>query len=248
MPLTPAWQAATAGSSALAGHIDQFLGTHAITYVYTGALQSSQAVAAVNYTHSNGTWIAQSFATASGQTTAGYVVVTAAYAGSPSPWTLSIQASSGGAPSGTALVSAAVPKEFLPVSPAAGAAQAVMLPVTGLTASTTYWIVAQAVGTVTDFYAWRQSTQVSGASTSSNGTTWAAQSYGMLYKVFDQSAVTPLAGTWEDSGARWTTLAYNGSGQLTGIEEYTAGQSASGYAVSSRALSYSASGILTGVA
>lgn len=240
---TPAWLAATAGQSALAGQVNQFLGTHAITYVYTGIQQASQSTAGSGGPNSDSLWIAQSFATAAGQTTVGYAVVTADFTGSPSPWTFSIQASSGGAPSGTALVSAALPKEFLTGSPAA---QAVMLPVTGLTASTTYWIVAQAVGDGSDFFTWSKSNQTSGASTSTNGTSWSTQTYGLLFKVFDQSPVTPLAGTWEDSGARWTALAYTSS-QLTGIEEYTVGQAVNGYTVSSRALSYT-SGKLTGVA
>lgn len=240
----PSWLAATAGFAPLAGQVNQFLATHAITYVWTGAQQAAQSTAGSGGTNSNSLWIAQSFATAGGQTTTGYVVVTAAVTGSPAPWTFSIQANSSGAPSGTALTSAAVPKEFLSGSPAA---QAVMLPVTGLTASTTYWIVAQAVGDVSDFFTWSKSNQVSGASTSANGTTWAAQSYGLLHKVFDAATVTPLAGVWEDSGARWTALASNGSGQLTGIEEYTAGQAANGYAASARTLTY-ANGLLTGVA
>lgn len=241
---SPTWQAATAGSSALAGHVNQFLATHAVTYVYTGTQTAAQSTAGAGGTSSNGLYIAQSFATIGGQTTTGYVIVTAAVTGSPAPWTLSIQANSAGAPSGTALTSAAVPKEFLSGS---AAAQAVMLPVTGLAASTTYWIVATAVGDVSNFFTWSKSNQVSGASTSANGTSWSAQGYGLLYKVFDASVVMPLAGTREDGGARWIALTSNGSGQLTAIEEYTAGQSANGYAASVRTLTYT-SGLLTGVA
>lgn len=239
----PTWLAPTSGSSALAGSVTQLLATHAITYVWTGTEQANQSTAGSGGVNSNGLYMAQSFATAAGQTTTGYVVVTAAFTGSPSPWTLSIQASSAGAPSGTALASAAVPKEFLSGS---ASTQPVMLPVTGLTASTTYWIVAQAVGDVSDYFTWSKSNQVSGASTSANGTTWTAQAYGLLYQVWDQAAIQPLAGTWEDSGARWTALTYT-AGQVTHLEEYTAGQTAAGYTASSRTLSYS-SGLLTGVA
>jgi hypothetical protein len=140
-------------------------------------------------------------------------------------------------------VQSSLPKEFLGGFPAT---VTVMLPVTGLTASATYWIVTAAQGDPSDFYAWSKSNQASGASTSTNGTAWTAQAYGLLYAVWDQSAVQPLAGTWEDSGARWTSLSYT-SGQVTGLNEYTAGQAATGYAVSSRALSYSG-GALSGVA
>jgi hypothetical protein len=239
----PSWQAPTAGFSALAGQVNQFLGTHAVTYVPTGVKQAAQGTAGSGLVTSNGLWIAQSFATASGQTAIGYVQVTMQVAGSPSPLSVSIQASAAGAPSGTALVQSPLPKEFLGGFPAS---VSVMLPVTGLTASTTYWIVTAAQGDVSDFFAWSKSNQVTGASTSTNGTAWTAQAYGLLYAVWDQSAVQPLAGTWEDSGARWTALSYT-AGQVTGLNEYTAGQSANGYAASSRALSYSG-GALAGVA
>jgi hypothetical protein len=88
---------------------------------------------------------------------------------------------------------------------------------------------------------------VSGASYSATGTSWTAAAYGLTYQVYDQSAVPPLTATWEDSGARWTSLGYNGSGQLAALGEYTAGQAANGYTASDRALSYSGSR-LTGVA
>ncbi len=241
---TPAWLGATAGYNAYAGQVNQFLGAHAVTYVYAGVEQASEATAGSGGVNSDGLWIAQSFATASGQTTTGYVTVTAKVTGTPAPLSVSIQATSSGAPSGTALVSTSLPKEFLTGS---AAAVSVMLPVTGLTASTTYWIVANAVGDASDYFTWSKSNQTSGASTSTNGTAWTAQAYGLLYAVYDATPAEPLAGTWEDSGARWTSLAYNAGGQLTAIGEYTAGQSAAGYTASARALAYSA-GLLTGVA
>jgi hypothetical protein len=240
---TPTWLAATTGYPGYAGQVNQFLGTHAITYVPAGVEQAAQSTAGSGGVNSDSLYIAQSFTTTSAQTTIGYVVLTAAYTGSPAPWSLSIQASSSGAPSGTALVSAAVPKEFLAGT---ASAQAVMLPVTGLTAATGYWVVAQADGDASDYFTWSKSSQTSGASTSPNGATWTAQSYGLLYQIWDQTPVPPLAGTWEDSGARWSALAYTSS-KLTGIEEYTAGQTAAGYTASSRVLSYSGSW-LTGVA
>lgn len=241
---TPTWLGATTGFSAFAGQVNQFLGTHAVTYVYTGVEQANQPTSSGSNTDSNSLWIAQSFTTAAGQTTVGYVQIRAAITGSPPPWTFSVQANSSGAPSGTPLVSAALPKEFLSGS---ASTVSVMLPVTGLTASATYWIVAQAAGDPSDFYLWAQSNQTSGASTSTTGTSWTAQAYGLRYAVFDQTPNAPLAGTWEDSGARWTSLAYNGSAQISGLKEYTAGQAANGYTASSRALSYSGP-LLTGVA
>jgi hypothetical protein len=240
----PAWLAATTGYEGLAGQVNQFLATHAITYVYTGAEQSSEMTAGSGGVSSDSLWLAQSFTTASGQTTAGYVQVNADYTGTPaSPWVFSIQANSSGAPSGTPLVSTALPKEFLGTSPGT---VSVFLPVTGLTASTEYWIVAAPAGDASDYFSWSKSNQSSGASTSSNGTSWTAQSYGLMYAVWDQTVVTPLLGTWEDSGARWVHWSYS-SGLVSSIKEYTAGQAANGYTASVRSLTYT-DGLLTGVA
>jgi hypothetical protein len=241
----PSWQAATAGFSGLAGHVNQFLVTHAVTYLYTGTLGSNRQTAGASSTPSNGTWMAQSFTTAAGQTTVGYVMVNAHTLGTPAgTWAISLQADSAGAPSGTALVTAQLPKEFLGSS---FAWQMVALPVSGLTASAQYWIVASSQGDPSNHYSWQWSNQVSGSSTSSNGTTWTPQSNGLMYQVYDATTVMPLAGTWEDNGSRWTALTSNASGQVTAIEEYTAGQAANGYAASARSLSYS-NGLLTGVA
>lgn len=240
---TPSWQAATTGQQGLAGHVNQVLVSHAVTAVYQGEAQAS-AAAGSGSVSSNGSWLAQSFTTAAGQTAVGRVTVTCLVTGSPAPWTLSIQADSGSSsPSGTALASTAVPAEFAGVSLAA---VSVMLPVSGLSAATPYWLVAEAAGDASDYFGWGKSAASSGASTSPDGVTWTAQAYGLAFATWDQSAVPPLAGTWEDSGARWTYLAYS-SGVLSEVGEYTAGQTAAGYAVSTRAVSYSGN-LLTGVA
>ena len=242
MPIPP-WLAATSGSAGQAGQVNQFLGAHAVTYLYAGALAASQTTLGSGSVNSNSLWIAQSFTTAVSQTAVGYVMIAAGVTGSPAPWTVSLQAGSSGAPSGTPLVSASFPKEF---ANASLNFRTVLLPVTGLTPGTQYWIVAAGGGDPSDYYTWNKSNQVSGASTSPDGVTWTAQSYGLLYQVYDTTPVLPLTGTWEDSGARWTSYTYT-SGQLTGLEEYTAGQTAGGYTASKRALSYSG-GLLTGVA
>ena len=224
----PAWQAPVAGQPALAGHVNQLLGAHAVTYVYSGAAQAS-AAAATGTVSGSGTYLAQSFTTGASQTTIGYLILSLSANGTPAPWPLSIQASSGGAPSGVPLVSTSLPVEF-------GLSPAVMMPVTGLSPGTEYWIVGAAQSSA-GYFDWDQSAATSGASTSTNGTTWTAQAYGFSFEVFDGTPSMPLAGTWEDSGARWTSLSYS-NGQVTSVSEYTAGQPG-GYTASVRSLSYS---------
>ena len=234
----PSWQAATAGQSAMAVQVNQFLTAHAVTYLYQGALKASSVTTSGSAKASSSSWLAQSFTTA-----AGFVWVYASIAGTPVPWPLTLQTDSSGAPSGTVLSSASLPKEFL----GGFAWVPVPLPATGLTPAAKYWIVGQETGDSGDNYAWAETTAGSGAATSANGTAWTAQSYGLTYQVFDQTATPPLAGTWEDSGSRWTSLSYDSSGQLSALREYTTGQTAAGYAASVRSLTWSG-GLLTGVA
>jgi hypothetical protein len=243
---TPAWLGATAGYAAYAGQINQFLGAHEVSYLYQGAVQASSTAVTGSGSVSQSQWLAQKFTAGASQTVTGHLLLYAyLVTGSPPPWVISLQADSGsGAPSGTVLASTTLPKEMVP-----GAAGwvPVMLPLSGLTPSGAYWIVAAEAGDSGDYFAWMRTTAGSGASTSANGTTWTAQAYGFGYQVLDQSPVLPLAGTWEDSGARWTSLGYDAGGQLTTVGEYTAGQSAAGYTASFRTLTWTG-GLLTGAA
>jgi hypothetical protein len=237
----PTWLGATSGQATQAGQVNQLLGAHAVTFIYQGTQQAAQSTVGSGAVNSNSLWIAQSFTTGSGQTAAGRVVLTLAVTSSPAPMTVGLYASSAGAPTGSALVLVSVPKEFL-----TGTAAALSIPLPAIvTASTTYWIVATAVGDVSNYYSWSKSNQVSGASTSANGTTWTTQAYGLLFQVYDQTANSLLTHTFEDSGARWTGLSYTGN-QITTLREYTTAQ-ASGYIQSSRTLSYSGA-LLTKVA
>lgn len=249
MAVTPTWQAATSGSTPAAGHINQFLGAHASTILYAGVQTAAQTTAGSAQNASNAGWTAQSFTTAVGQTTVGYVALNVSSIGTTSganvlPSTISLYANAGGAPTGSPIVSVTAPVEYYPVT--AGAFAIFPLPATGLTASTTYWIVMPQVGSSSFHYDWFRNNVGSGASTSPNGTTWTAQGYGLLYKVFDQTASGPITATWEDSGARWTALTYTALNQINTYAEYTAGQTASGYLQSLRTLTYSVS-LLTGV-
>jgi hypothetical protein len=240
---TPSWLAATSGQATKAGQVNQFLGAHACTLCYSGVLKASQFTAGSGAVNSNSLYIAQSFTTAVGQTTIGRIAITLARTGTPAPFTLSLQASSSGHPSGTPLVSTVVPPDLFN-GPAA--TPSLPLPITGLTASTQYWLVINAIGDPSDYFSWSKSNQVSGASTSANGTTWTAQSYGLMYNVFDATATGQLQNTWEDNGARWTIFAYTAQNLPNTLIEYTAGQTATGYMYSSRGLTYT-NGLLTSV-
>lgn len=214
---TPAWLGAEPGGTMYAAQINQFLGTHQNTFVYTGALIASQTTAGSGSVNSNGVWNAQSFATGS-FTTTGRFAFNLVVTGGPAPITLSLQANNAGVPSGTALTSTTVSAGW---GNATAAYQSIPLVATGLTASTTYWLVASSAGDASDFYQFNKSNQASGAATSSNGTSWTAQAYGLLFDVWDLSAVPPLQHTWEDQGARATRFFYNSNATPGALEEYT---------------------------
>jgi hypothetical protein len=248
MATTPTWQAATSGQAPMAGHANQFLGSHAAQILYAGAVQSSQTTAGTGSTTTNGLYLAQSFTTGSSQTTLGYVQMDLSSGGATSgnqlgPTTVSLQTSSSSHPSGTPLVSTTITAEYVSLAPTY---ITVPLPYTGLTASTQYWIVVNSAGNATYAYTWLTSNQTSGASTSTNGTTWSAQTYGFLYRVYDKTATGLRTASWDDSGARWTWTAYNTDNQISSYAEYTAGQTTAGYLQSFRSMSYT-NGLLVGV-
>lgn len=255
MPLaTPTWLAATSSQLPQAAQVNQFLGTHAIQNLYAAVQTAGQTTAGAAATSTNALWLAQSFTTAASQTAVGYVIVpvstTTTSGALLAPTALSLYANSVGAPSGSALASTTVTAEYANL--ATGGTNTVKIPVplpaTGLTASTTYWLVLAAAGNVSNSFTWFRSNQASGASTSTTGTgSWSAQTYGFEFQVFDQTASGQLTCTWEDAGARWTASTYNAtSGALATYAEYTAGQTAAGYVQSYRSLAYS-SGLLTKV-
>lgn len=235
----PAWQSPVVGEQALAGHVNQLLGTHPTTYLYQGTLAASSAGGSGS-TASNGFWLAQRFTTGSAQTAVGYVAFASTVTGSPAPWTVSLQANVSSQPSGVPMASVQYPKEL------AASVTVALLPC-AVTPSTQYWIVAEAAGDVTDFYSWALSSAGSGALISPDGVTWVTESFGLRYAVYDQAVIPPLLGICEDGGARYTLLGWAGAGEPVLVEEFTTGQTADGYAVSSRTLTYSA-GLLTGAA
>lgn len=249
---TPVWQAPTAGQAPRAAHVNQLLGLHTTTTLYSSTAQASQTTNGVTSTSTNGLYLAESFITGASQTLVGYVVIplstTTTSGTSLVPTTVSIYSNSAGAP-GTALVSTTVTAEYANLATAGTATNRLTVPVPAtVTAATTYWIVVTAAGNVSNSYTWYRSNQVTGASTSPDGVTWTGQAYGFVYQVFDQTpAAQTIKCTYEDSGARWTASTFTAQNMTSTFAEYTVGQTTSGYLQSFRTYTYS-NGILTGVA
>jgi hypothetical protein len=237
---TPNWIGATSFQPPLAAQVNQFLGTHAVTYVYQGSSFSSQTTAGAGTVASNGLWIAQSFTSGASTSSVGRVAPVLAVTGGPAPLTVQIRANNAGAPATTALVTTVIPPGWGNASPTA---QSIPLPV-ALTPSTTYWFVTQPAGDASNFYAFSKSNQVTGVSTSANGTAWTAQAYGIEYTAYDQTANPPLVHTWEDADARITEVFSNANGTPAALEEYTVAQGSAQFVYSYRAYAYT-SGFLT---
>jgi len=236
MPATPNWQGATANNPGLAAQANQFLGSHASTILYQGALQDNQLTVGSGSATTNGSYLAQKFTTTVGQTTVGVVGIRLLNTTSPAPTTLSVYASAAGAPTGSPLVTTAITPEYVSFAPTV---IIVPVPISTLTASTVYFLVTSPAGTSgSACFSWNKSNQVTGAYTSTNGTTWTSQAYGLVYEIFDQTVVGNFTSTWEDNGARWTWLNYNAAGAISQLTEYTTAQ-ASSYIQSNRNLTYS---------
>jgi hypothetical protein len=240
---TADWLAATVGQPARPGQINQFLGAHGSTWVYSGnTLQAAQTIGTGVMQSSDGQYMAQSFATTTAQTTIGQVwLQLSTVGGSPTtatitPLTVSLYANLAGAPAGSALASVTMAEQLVYTGP-------FWLPVpltaTGLTSGTPYWLVVSPAGTSSAYYAWQQSNQTTGAALSTGGVTWTGQTFGFMFQVYDQSggAWPPLTLT-DDDGARVTVLSYSAAGQLATIAESVTAQGG-GTFYSTRSLTYS---------
>lgn len=239
---TAAWLAATAGQRPQPGQVNQLLGSHDAVFVYNGnTFQSGQTTGTGLYVSTAGQYLAQEFTTGAAQTVIGTVhLQVSTVGGSPvtasiAPLTVSLYASDAGLPTGTALASTSLAEQFVY---SGGFLLAVPLGVAGLSPSTPYQIVVSPAGSGSAYYVWQRSNQTSGAAVSTDGVSWSAQAYGLMFQVYDLSgaAGAPLY-VVEESGARTTQLSYT-NGLLTGITEVTAAQGGGSF-YSNRSLTYS---------
>jgi hypothetical protein len=248
----PVYKAAVVGGPGNAGGVNQSLVPHSATAIFDSAvLTAGQSTGTGVYTTTEAQYLSQQFQTTATQTTISEVWVQVSVVGGSAitnvidPLTVGIYADAGGEPIGSALASATVSETSVYSS---GFWVVVPLPVTGLSSSTSYHVVVNAAGTSTSYYVWQNNNQTSGGSISPDFVAWTDQTFGFMYRVYDQTSTGGSLMTYlvEDSGARWTKYGYDGTNELTTIDEYTTDQTGNGSFTSSRTLSYTG-GFLTGV-
>ena len=225
---TPNWHAvATAGTQSV-GDITQFLGTHGCALLYQGTSQVSYLVANASAIGTNTgaapQWISQPFVTAAAQITISRIELNLWKQGAGADFTLEIRTDNAGVPSNVTLFSIVVPAEFI-------ISGVVSIPVnlTGLSALTKYHIVFDGTSDTANYVLPAYSTtSVNAGNKSATGTgTWSTISFTLYFNVF--SGVNGvLRNTYEDAGARWTTIDYTNSvaaGNTTPVHigEYTVG-------------------------
>lgn len=248
MSTVPTMLAAASGQPGNAGLVSQFLAAHTAAFIYSGArVVSSQATGSGVYQSTASQWLSQEIVTGSSQTVIGSIALQlSTVGGSPTsaliaPLTVGLYADSGGLPSGSALATATVSSQYVYSQPFWA-----VIPLTAtVTASTTYHLITNLVGSASHYYAWQQSNQTTGVATAPDGVTWTQQPYGLMYEVLDQTASGQLLSISEDNGQLITTLTYNSVGQIATVSQYAATQTGSSI-TSSGTLSYT-SGLLTGV-
>ena len=228
----PAWHAVAAAGAMSVGDVTQFLGTHACTLLYQGATTVSD-VATVTGTLPTNTgaaaqWIDQPFTTIAAQTTITRIELWLNLAGTGADTTVEIRTDNAGVPSNVTLFSVLLPLEFLAIG---GAALSIPVGLTGLSALTKYHIVIDGTASTANYVTVGRSVNVASeqvqVSASGTGGWGTGGLYTCYFNVF-AGVNGVLRNTYEDSGARWTTIDYtnsvaNGNTTPVHIGEYTVG-------------------------
>lgn len=248
----PTYAAAVVGQPGGAGSVNQFLVPHDAEFTYaSAAVSSSQTTGIAKYDTTQGQYLSQTFTTGASQTAISEVWLQVSTVGgnaltnSITPLTVGIYADSAGEPTGSALGSASLVETAVYAS---GFWVIIPLPVSGLTASTTYHLVVSPAGTSSAYYVWQRNNQAGGGSISTDFVIWTDQTFGYMYKIFDQTA-TPgslLQYVVEDGGLRWIQYTYNAQNLVSSITEYTVDQTGTSSVSYTRNLTYT-NGLLTGV-
>lgn len=246
--IVPKWHPAVAGVAANASDVNQLLVDHQAVVSYGGTQQAASGPGGAVYDASYLQWSAMAFQTGASQTSIGYVELQISTVGGSSladtipELTVSLYTDLFGTPL-AAVSSATVSSVYVYSQPFWAT---IPLAASGLSPATTYFIVAEMTGDASHYYAWQHDTSAVGAQTSPDGLAWTDQTYGLMYRVFDQSGGTgqlPLIVS-EDDGNRVNSLGYNLDGSLASIGTYTT--SDAGTVNYSAALTYT-NGLLTGV-
>jgi hypothetical protein len=246
---TPSWAAPGTGTGAAAGHVTQFLATHAISYLYQGVSQVAGSIGTgtqyLNATQSGEAWIDQPWTTAAGQTTINRVEFSYGTSLNPGNMTLSLQTDSAGAPSGTILgTSLIIPGGLYPST--FGVCSFPYI-VTGLVAATKYhWVFSNVANTTYYQGFYGNGTTVGTVAYYGIGATqpssWTSLAHTLSFTVYNGIGGN-LCHTYEDAGAKWTALIFATTNVPSSVATVVTTPTILG---SYRALSY-ASGELTGV-
>ena len=185
--MSTVWQAPTPGQATLVGHVNQLLTTHAGLFTYNGAVINTDPTLTGSATQLGQGMLAQQVVI-SEPVTLGSVLLALGAIGAGQDVLVTLQADSGGSPSGTPLVGCVIPPEWLS-SGVASEASIYTVPLPQALAAGTYWVVLQPgsnlIGLLGDFsqalagtndVEWTQSEETGGAIYS--GGSWSDEDYG----------------------------------------------------------------------
>ena len=184
------WQAPTPGQATLVGHVNQFLTTHASQFFYDSGAAIVPVPTSVGAATALGSgMLAQTFTVATPVTSA-YAVISLGAIGAGQDVLITLQADSGGNPSGIPLVGCVIPPEWMP-SGIAVAVSTYLVPLPYALAAATYHIVVQPGSTLLAEFSQAlagvndvQWTQTTGTGAQVYNGSWTNESYGFSFGLY----------------------------------------------------------------